>query len=412
MYDVIIIGAGSAGLSARSVIAKHTENYLVIDNGPLGTTCARTGCMPAKSFIMASKMFKKNDEAFEHTRKLRDEFVRGVKEGMTEWADKFIQGYATFQNKDTVIVNEKVYQAKSFILAVGSRPFIPEKWKEYKEYFLTTEEFFELEELPSQIGVIGLGPVGLELAQAISRFPVELKTFSHNEVLARVEDNELQKIAKDKFLEDFEIHIGEVDLEVRDNKLIIKSKDIEYSCSKAVVSVGRVSNVDKLGLEVSLDSLKSNYSLEEYPHIYIVGDANNRATILHEAHYEGRAAAHSILDKLDEIKPMTDMGIIFTDPQIAYVGKPNDNDIQGMTYLKHQGRSKINGTDYGAIKVFFDKKSNTLKGAKVISHDAEFIVHFLAVAIENKMTRDQLLNLPYYHPTILEAVKTAIIKAK
>lgn len=412
MYDVIIIGAGSAGLSARNVIAKHTNNYLVIDNGPLGTMCARTGCMPTKSFIKASKKSESIEDALKHTRSLRDRFVDGVKKGMKNWETQFLRGYACFKDSHTVIVNDKSYQAKSFIIAVGSRPFIPEKWERFREYFLTTEDFFEQRELPEHMAVIGLGPVGLELAQAMSRLSINVKGFNRKELLERVEDKQLQQIAKDEFSKDFDIHIGEVELEIHDNQLLISGNGVEYHCPKALLSIGRVSNIDKLKLDIELNKLNENYSLEQYPHIYVVGDANNNNALLHEANYEGRVAAHSILSMQNKIKPMVDMGIIFTDPQVAYVGKPENGSVCGFNDFKSQGRSLINQTNYGGIKVYFDDKTQVIQGARVISADAEYIVHFLAAAIEKEMTREELLDLPYYHPTVFEGVKTAIAKAK
>ena len=122
--DVVIIGAGTAGLSARREIEKKTDSYIVIDDGPLGTTCARVGCMPSKVLIQvaddyhrrlslaeegingASTLSLDGKKVMQHVRKLRDRFVRGVMGGMDEWTDgRLVRGRATLVDKNTVEVN-------------------------------------------------------------------------------------------------------------------------------------------------------------------------------------------------------------------------------------------------------------------------------------------------------------------
>ena len=144
--DVIIIGAGSAGLSARSEVAKKTSNYVVIDPGPLGTTCARVGCMPSKVLIeVANAYYKKHrysqmgirgqeslkvhiPDVLKHVRSLRDRFVRGVLASMESWREThLIQGYARFVDPHTLEVNGERIQ-KHIIVATGSRPIFSEAW--------------------------------------------------------------------------------------------------------------------------------------------------------------------------------------------------------------------------------------------------------------------------------------------
>jgi len=179
-YDVVIIGAGTSGLTARREVAKKTDNYLVVHDGLFGTTCARVGCMPSKVLIQVANDFHQSQkinsmglvkgqvgeldrvEVMKHVRSLRDRFVRGVLSSMPEWEDKLIKGRATFVDKNSVKVNGEVFYAEKIIIATGSRPVLPKPWLEYEKFFITTDSFFEQEVLPKKVLVVGLGVIGLE----------------------------------------------------------------------------------------------------------------------------------------------------------------------------------------------------------------------------------------------------------
>ena len=177
--DVAIIGAGTSGLAARRAVAKQTDNYVVIDNGILGTTCARVGCMPSKVLIqVANDFYRKNvfssvgihgaegltinrDEVMRHVRKLRDRFVRATMGAYDGWQDThLIRKRATFVDKNTLDLEGEQIRADKIIIAAGSRPVLPGPWAQYKDYLVDTNAFFEMEKLPSTMAVIGLGVIG------------------------------------------------------------------------------------------------------------------------------------------------------------------------------------------------------------------------------------------------------------
>ena len=163
--DVAIIGAGSAGLAARREVAKLTDNWVVIDDGILGTTCARVGCMPSKVLIQSANDFARRkkfeeqgifgadkltvdtDITMKHVRKLRDRFVRGVSSGMATWIteDNLIRKRAKFVDKNTLDLGDEKIWAKKIIIGTGSTPFIPPILEEHKDFLLTTDFLFEQE---------------------------------------------------------------------------------------------------------------------------------------------------------------------------------------------------------------------------------------------------------------------------
>ena len=175
MYDLIIIGAGTAGISAYKEAIKYTQNLLIINHGPWDTTCARVGCMPSKVLISSANRMHDIQHAQEvaltvdakidtsqimtHVRQLRDRFTRATQKDVDRWeASHKVSGFATFIDAHTIQVNGQQYQAKAFIIAVGSTPAYEQAWKEkLGERLITSDQIFELENLPQSLAVIGIG---------------------------------------------------------------------------------------------------------------------------------------------------------------------------------------------------------------------------------------------------------------
>ena len=168
--DVAIIGAGSAGLFALSQVRRKTDNYVLIDGGELGTTCARVGCMPSKVMIQVADDYHRRSifdregiegadvlgldkpAIMEHVQDLRDVFVDKTL-GVTDALDEthLIDGYASFVDDHNIKVNGESYKADSIVIATGTVPVVPEAWQSFKDDIITTDELFELEDLPPSI---------------------------------------------------------------------------------------------------------------------------------------------------------------------------------------------------------------------------------------------------------------------
>ncbi|MBT4793531.1 MAG: FAD-dependent oxidoreductase, partial [Halobacteriovoraceae bacterium] len=267
--DVAIIGAGSGGLSARREVAKKTDNYVVIDGGKLGTTCARVGCMPSKVLIQIAQDFERRKKLAEqgimgaenlsidtvqvmkHVRKLRDRFVSGVLGGGRSWMEqKLMPDYASFIDANTLQVGTEQVWAKKIIIATGSTPVIPKELNDYKSFILTTDDFFEIDDLPKSIAVIGTGVIGIELGQALHRLGVKTVGIGRSENISGVSDPKLKAYVLKKFTEDMTASFGGISsVEKIGNELKLKSRKNEYLVEKILITAGRKTNWDKLGLE-------------------------------------------------------------------------------------------------------------------------------------------------------------------
>lgn len=447
-YDVAIIGAGTAGLSARSEVAKVTDNYVVIDAGPLGTTCARVGCMPSKVLIQIANDFHRrfalddmgisgaqcagvdSRKVMQHVRALRDRFVRSVIKSHEDWQEgHLIQKRAQFVDKNTLDLEGEKIHAKKIIIATGSQPVVPGPWKAYQSYLLNTDQFFELEELPSAVAIVGLGVIGIELGQALSRLGVKVVGIDIRRGLGGISDPKVLEDTLEYFQNEFPLHFDGAELVGPTNDgFKIKSGDKEFIVDKVFLTMGRRPNIDGLGLAnigIELNDKgmpqfdDSTFRIHGTP-IYFVGDVNAQRPILHEAADEGRVAGYnSVHDKDQCFRRRTNLGIVFTDPNIAAVGKnyqtlkdEKANFVIGEVSYKGQGRAIVKGSEKGLLRIYAHAKSGHVLGAELAAPDGEHLAHLLAWAISLNLTVKEVLSLPFYHPVLEEGIRTALRHAE
>jgi dihydrolipoamide dehydrogenase len=443
-YDVAIIGAGTAGLTARREVAKKTDNYVVIDDGPMGTTCARIGCMPSKVLIQVANDFHRRysleeqgiqghleinrAKTMNHVRNLRDRFVRGVKSSLPEWEDKLIRKRAKFIDKNTLDLGDELIKADKIIIATGSSPIIPAPWKDYQDYILTTDQLFEINELPETIAVIGLGVIGIELGQALNRLGVNVIAAGLGKEVGGVTEPELQDYIIKKLSEEMPIYTSGADLiGIENGKLKVQVDNKEFYVDKAIVAVGRSPNLKNLNLEslnIKLNKglpsfSSSSYSLTEAENIYLVGDVNAERPILHEAADEGFIAGHNAVNRNYCFKKRPNIAITFADPNIATIGKrykeivdENKNFVTGFVSFEGQGRSIVKLKEKGMLKIFADKYTGEILGSELFAPDGEHLAHLIAWGMAMKLTVDEMLTMPFYHPVVEEGLRTALRDAK
>ena len=266
--DVAIIGAGTAGLSAMAEVRRATENFVVIDGGPLGTMCARVGCMPSKVMIQIAEDFHRRrvlaaegisgaeglvldaSRALGHVRALRDRFVAGtIEHSIDPLGDKLIREYAEFLEPDLLRAGDRRIRARRIVIATGSTPTVPKPWRRFGDRVLTTDTIFEQTGLPPRIAVLGLGAVGLELGQALSRMGVEVAGFDAVSRIGGLRDPEINRAAIELLGRDMALHLG-VKAEVEEDgaRLRVSGNDQVAIVDKLLVSVGRTPNLDRLNL--------------------------------------------------------------------------------------------------------------------------------------------------------------------
>jgi dihydrolipoamide dehydrogenase len=440
-YDVAIIGAGSAGLTALREVQKQTDNYVLINVGFYGTTCARVGCMPSKALIEVANAFhrRKVFDAFgvsgaeglsvdipavlRRVRRLRDSFVTDMLKLTEELKDKSIVGRATFLDPQVLAVGERRVHAKKIIIATGSRPEIPKEWDYFGTGILTSDDLFEQETLPSHIAVIGMGAIGSELAQALSRLGITITGFGHNKHIAGLSDAAVNSQAVALMRAEFTLYLEQTAKPVIEGKRIrVHAGKESVVVDKMIVALGRRPNVDQMGLEnlgIDLDEHgmppfnTSTMQIADLP-VYIAGDASRYLPFLHEALDEGFIAAYNALRNEPVcFQRRVPLEIVFTEPGIAVVGQSLDEldekeIVIGEVDFSKQARARMGEVNHGLLRVYVEKSCGRLLGAEMCAPQGEHHAHLLALAIQRQLTVRELLLMPFYHPVLEEGLRTAL----
>jgi dihydrolipoamide dehydrogenase len=413
---------------------------LLIDPGPLGTTCARVGCMPSKALIHAADTFHNRrffddlgiagsgmlvcDPAIvlKHVRRQRDRFAGGMVKTTQELAgDRLICARAKLLDEHRIQAGEEIIRAKRIILAVGGEPVVPDDWKPFSDRVLTSETVFEQESLPKKIAVIGLGPVGLELGQALSRMGLNITGFSLEKNIGGLSDPKINRELVQQMEQEFPLYTGspaEVS-ECEDRRLCVRFGEQEVKVDAVLAAMGISPNLKGIGLE-NLGVDPENISCD--PHtgqlgdrpVYVVGDANGIRPILHEALDEGALAATHALDAEPSACGCrrVPLRIAFSDPEIAVVGTSYkelpEGVVTGVAGFNYQARAVIEHRNTGRIHLYAEKQTGKLLGAELCAPDAGWFGHWLALAVQRRCTVFDLLEMPFYHPTLAEALRTAL----
>lgn len=442
--DVAILGAGTAGLNTTGQVRRHTKNFKLFDGGEeIGTTCARVGCMPSKALIHIAEQFhaRKNyarlgidggdalkldsEATMERVQDVRDILVdRVLSHSTDQMGEKFIDENARFIDSSTIQVGKETYHADKFVIAVGSRPVMPEAWRKLGDQIMTTDTFFEQASLPKSMAIIGLGVIGLELGQALSQLDIDVTGIDALNVVAGLKDSQVNQSAISLIGKGFPLILGEqAKLEKAGDLIRVTAGDTQFEVEKVLVSVGRRSNIDRLGIEnigVTLDDNglpqydRHTMALTDAPHIFFAGDVNADSPILHEAAYEGKIAGHNAgSGTLTAFKRYTPLHITFSDPNICQVGQTldglsEDDIVIGEFSMGPHGRALVMGNNKGLVRLYADKHSGKLLGACMVAPRAEHLAHLLAWSIEQGLTLLEMLRRPFYHPVFEEALQSAI----
>lgn len=439
--EVAIVGAGSAGLAALGEVRKVAKRFVLIDDGPLGTTCARVGCMPSKALIQAANEFHRASrargrgmrggkklrldipEALAWVRKLRDGFTEGPVLTAESLGRRFIRGRARFAGPNLLRVGEREILAGRVILATGSRPVVPEGFRALGARVVTTDTLFDLKDLPARIGVIGLGSIGLEMGQALSRLGCDVMAFDRSRGVGNLTDPAVNACALREFSRELRIRLGvEVRLAARGGAIEVRAGGRAYVRDLILASLGRRPNLDGLGLEaigVRLDErglppLEAGTLKVRGRGIYLAGDASARRPLLHEAVDDGRIAGiNSVQRRPRPFLRRASLSITFSEPNLALVGETRaalkrGGFVTGAASFETDARSLILGEDRGLLHVYARASDGRFLGAEMAGPAGEHLGHLMAWALQRKLSVHEMLALPFYHPSVEECLRAAL----
>ena len=438
--QVVILGAGTAGLSAYKEVSNITDDLLLVDPGPLGTTCARVGCMPSKALLKLARDVEASSRLREggyveqdpgtvngtailaEVRRLRDRFASGPIGAVDKLGERYIKARARFLDANTLDLNGMEVTADAIIVATGSKPIVPASWEALGDRLITSDTVFELEHLPRRLAVVGLGAIGTELGQALAMLGVEVHAFGLEDQIAGLNDPEVNQSALKALRQHMKIHTGHpVEPQLDGNQVRIRFGDQEITVDAVLAAMGRKPVVKDLGLEALGLDLERNGLPQLDPQrlraghttVYFTGDVNGMVPLMHEAADEGRVAAyHALRPDAECLSRRTPLAIVFTEPEIARVGVAYDalpdNALVGQSDFAKLGRAIIMNDLGGPLRIYAAPDSGRLLGAEMAVTGAEHLAHQLAWLIQQQVTVTDALLLPYYHPVLEEGIRSAL----
>ncbi|SIT86713.1 dihydrolipoyl dehydrogenase [Pontibaca methylaminivorans] len=437
--DVAVIGAGTAGIIAEKRARAAGAETLLIDATFSGTTCADVGCMPSKLLIAAADVAFGVSEAecfgitatsridgaavMQRLRRHRDRFVQGVRSGFSRLPEgTCLRGRARFTGPDTLELDDGTrIRARAIVIATGSEPAVPKPFRALGARVLTNRNLFDLPDLPESVGVIGAGAVGIELAQALARLGVRVEVFDAGRTLAGLPEGVSAELCR-ILSREFAIHQETEPRAEPDGeglRLIREGGSARFD--RLLVAAGRPPQLDALDLEkagLDLDDKgiprfdPQTLQCGEQP-IFIAGDANHERPLLHEAADEGAIAGENAarFPDLAKLKRPVPMAITFCRPDAAVIGTlPTEDNglVTGCADYARQGRARVMGRAQGICEIYADRDGGRLRGAALCAPHGEHLAHELAWAISCGLSASEMLDLPFYHPTLEEGLKPAL----
>ena len=454
--DLIILGGGSAAFSAALKANELGATSVIINDGlPIGGTCVNTGCVPSKTLLRAADTLHRaaNNpfKGIEVSGKLADfseviaqkrELVESVRQA--KYLDvikdspniKIVQGHGTLIDMKTVSVNGVNYQTDKIIIATGSSAYIPPIKGLAESGCLTSENLFELEELPRHGGIIVLGGryIALECAQMLSRFGSRVTVLQRSgNILPDEEKAVTGPLAALLKAEGISIHTGVNIEEVRrDGQSVsvtatVNGKPEIFKASHLLCATGQKPNstgigLEESGVEVTGDGrLRVSDDLQTgVPGIYGAGDVIGEPMFVYTAAYEGALAAENALTGSSKKRDYNALPwVLFTDPQLAGVGMDERQaakagfDAQTSTLpMELVPRALAARDTRGFVKLVRDVKTDKLLGARVVAAEGAEMIMEATLAIKYGITASELADTFHPYLTLSEAIKLAAIGFK
>ena len=439
IYDLIVIGAGSGGVRSARIASSHGAKVAIVEGNKFGGTCVNVGCVPKKLFFYVSQ-FNKDMENYSSygwdvgTSKLNwKKFIKkkdneinrlnGIYRNiLTKNKITIIEGYASFLDKNTIKVGKKIIKAKKFIIATGSKPRIAE---EFKNYIHSSDDIFQLHQLPKKMTILGGGYIAIEFACIFSNLGVEIDIIYRGDRILKDFDKDiterLQEIMKkSKIKIHLNSHIKDIKKIDRNNYEINLNKK-KIKTNYILSAIGRIPNVQNLDLskakiQINDDgSIKANRVFQTTnENIYALGDVINYINLTPMAIRQGHYISEKLFNKKNLQYDFKNVPTaVFSSPQLATVGltleaaKLNRIDCYELkTEFKSMKKSFRKENKDTFYKLVIEKNTKKVIGAHILSDDAGELIQLLGVLVVSGATIDDFRKTVAVHPTSSEELIT------
>ncbi|MEG4072589.1 mercuric reductase [Microcoleus sp. Pol14C2] len=448
-YNLVVIGAGPAGLIVAAGAAGLGAKVALIEKHLMGGDCLNVGCVPSKALIRSSRTVGDIWNASKFGVHISNgaevdfaavmERLRRIRAGISDvdsveryqyklGVDVFL-GSGRFTSNNTVEVAGQTLRFKKAVIATGARALQPQIPGLQESGYLTNETVFNLTEKPQRLAVIGAGPIGCELAQAFRRLGSEVVLLHKNAQILDQEDADAAKIVQQAFVREeiqliLESKIERVEKTNAGKVIYYKYQDKEASVivDEIIVSTGRSPNVEGLNLEavgVEYDTQTGvfvNDNLQTTnPRIYAAGDICMKHKFTHAADFAARMVIQNTLFfGRKKLSALTIPWCTYTDPEIARVGigkhEAKEKGLDIDTFLipfSQVDRAIIDGEEEGFVKVHVKKGSDKILGATIVARHAGDMISEITLAMVNNIGLGKIASTIHPYPTQADAIRKA-----
>lgn len=447
--NMVVIGAGSAGLVASYIAAAVKAKVTLIEKDRMGGDCLHTGCVPSKTLIRSAKLLSHIHRSREFgIRSAAADFdfadvmdrIQGViktiephdsVERYTSLGVECIKGEGRVVSPYQVEVEGRTISTRNIVIAAGAGPLVPPiPGLEGVDYW-TSDNIWSIRELPDRLLILGGGPIGSELAQSFARFGSRVTQVEMLPRLLNREDVEVSKLIEDKFSkEGVDVRLGYKATLVRHGEnghtLVCdhEGQEVEIEFDHLLVALGRKARTAGFGLEELGIAMNPSGTIEvneylqtKFPNIYVCGDAAGPYQFTHVAsHQAWYAGVNALFGAFRKLK--VDYSVIpwatFTDPEVARVGL---NELEaaekGIAYelttyeLGELDRALADQATEGMVRVLTAPGKDRILGATIVGEHAGDMIHEFVIAMRHGLGLNKILGTIHTYPTVMEANKFA-----
>lgn len=446
-YNLVVIGAGTAGLVTAAGAAGLGAKVALVERELMGGDCLNVGCVPSKGLLSAARVARSiryADEfgvhvpggysvdfpqVMERMRRLRAEISPNdsAQRFRDLGVDVFL-GQGTFTGSNTLEVAGQSLEFKSAVIATGARAQAPPIPGLEDVEYLTNESLFSLTELPPRLGIIGAGPIGCEMAQAFAHFGTEVFLVEATNGILPREDQDAAEIVKASLIRDGVKLLccgRDIKLLPAENgrvRLTLSTDDQQYDkeVDKLLVAAGRAPNVDGLGLEVAGVEYDARTGVKvddrlrtSNPNIFAAGDICSPFKFTHAADFMARTVIQNALFmSRAKASTLTIPWATYTSPELAHVGlSPTEAEEQGVaidTYtqqLKEVDRAILEGETDGFVRVHTKQGSDEIVGATIVAPNAGDMIGEISLAMTHGLGLKKIATAIHPYPTQAEAIR-------
>lgn len=445
-YDIAIIGGGPAGYNAAEKAAINGLKTVLFEKNAIGGVCLNEGCIPTKTLLYSAKLLDnmkgaskygilEGEQAGFDLGKIlsrKDKVVKkltgGVKMKLTSSGVEIVEGVATLlgekSDKIRISCNEVEYVVKYVLVCTGSDTIIPPIKGLADVAYWTSKEALEIKELPKSLVIIGGGVIGIEFASFFNSMGVKVTVIEMMpEILGAMDKETSAMLRKEYAIKGIDFHLNTKVTEVSPEGVTIEkdSKTSIINADRILLSVGRKANIDKVGLSnLSVEILRNGVKVNEYmqtshPRVYACGDITGYSMLAHTAIRESDVAVNHILGIDDPMSYKAIPGVVYTNPEIAGIGKTEEELKAAGTYyqvlklpMAYSGRFVAeNELGNGLCKLIIDEEAKII-GCHMLGNPASELITIAGMAIEQELTVDDFRKVVFPHPTVSEIIHESL----